>query len=67
LRGGELILVVENAARTSGAADTVATSAFATFFQCMNSIPSRVRITLDVRDTDLTRRDAVMQRSSVIA
>ena len=27
----------------------------------MNSIPSRVRITLDIRDTDLARRDAVMQ------
>ena len=58
----ELILVVENAARTSGAADTVATVGVCDVFPgAVNSIPSRVRITLDVRDTDLTRRDAVMQ------
>src|SRR5882724_7012729 len=58
----ELILVVENAARTSGAADTVATVGLCDVFPgAVNSIPSRVRMTLDIRDTDLARRDGVMQ------
>src|SRR5467141_1876231 len=58
----ELILAVESAARSSGAEDTVATVGVCDVFPgAVNSIPSRVRITLDVRDTDLTRRAAVMQ------
>ena len=58
----ELILAVENAARTSGAADTVATVGVCDVFPgAVNSIPSRVGITLDIRDTDLARRDGVMQ------
>ena len=58
----ELILTIENAARTSGAADTVATvGACEVFPGAVNSIPSRVRMTLDIRDTDLARRDGVMQ------
>jgi ureidoglycolate amidohydrolase len=58
----ELILAVENAARTSGSIDTVATVGICEVFPgAINSIPSRVRLSLDVRDTDLARRDAVMQ------
>ena len=57
----ELILAIENAARTSGAIDTVATVGICDAFPgAVNSIPSRVRLTVDVRDTDLPRRDLVM-------
>jgi ureidoglycolate amidohydrolase len=58
----ELILAIENAARTSGAIDTVATVGICQVFpSAVNSIPSRVRLSVDIRDTDLKRRDAVMQ------
>jgi ureidoglycolate amidohydrolase len=58
----ELILAVERAARSSGSIDTVATVGMCDVFPgAVNSIPSRVRLSLDVRDTDLARRDAVMQ------
>jgi ureidoglycolate amidohydrolase len=58
----ELILAVENAAHTSGAIDTVATVGICDVFpSAVNSIPSRVRLSVDIRDTDLQRRDAVMQ------
>ncbi len=58
----ELILAIENAARTSGAPDTVATVGICDVFPgAVNSIPSRVRLTLDIRDTNLVRRDAVMR------
>jgi ureidoglycolate amidohydrolase len=58
----ELILAVESAARLSGAPDTVATVGVCEVFPgAVNSIPSRVRMTLDIRDTDLARRDGVMQ------
>jgi len=58
----ELILSIENAARTSGAADTVATVGICEVFPgAVNSIPSRVHLTLDIRDTYQARRDNVMQ------
>jgi ureidoglycolate amidohydrolase len=58
----ELILAIENAARATGAADTVATVGVCDVFPgAVNSIPSRVRITLDIRDTDLARRDGAMK------
>jgi ureidoglycolate amidohydrolase len=58
----ELILTVETAARTSGAVDTVATVGVCEVFPgAVNSIPSRVSVTLDIRDTDLARRDRTMQ------
>jgi N-carbamoyl-L-amino-acid hydrolase len=57
----ELILAIEKAARISGAIDTVATVGIVDIFPgAVNSIPSRVRFTLDLRDTSLERRDAVM-------
>jgi ureidoglycolate amidohydrolase len=60
--GAELILAIENTARTSGAVDTVATVGICEVFPgAVNSIPSRVRLSADIRDTDLTRRDSEMQ------
>jgi len=57
----ELVLAVENAARASGADDTVATVGICEVFPgAINSIPSRVRLSADIRDTDLQRRDTVM-------
>ena len=57
----ELVLEVERAARSTGAMDTVATVGICEVFPgAVNSIPSRVRLSLDVRDTDLARRDGVM-------
>src|SRR5437016_8983067 len=58
----ELILAIEKAAHASGALDTVATVGVCDVFPgAVNSIPSRVGITLDIRDTDLVRRDGVMK------
>jgi len=58
----ELILAIENAARSSGAIDTVATVGICEVFPgAVNSIPSKVRLSVDVRDTDLQRRDNVMR------
>src|SRR5580700_7283404 len=58
----ELILAVENSAKASGALDTVATVGICEVFPgAVNSIPSRVHLTLDIRDTNLERRDAVMR------
>jgi ureidoglycolate amidohydrolase len=58
----ELILAIENAARDTGAVDTVATVGICDVFPgAVNSIPSRVRLSVDIRDTDLARRDGVMK------
>jgi N-carbamoyl-L-amino-acid hydrolase len=58
----ELILALEKAAKSSGASDTVATIGICEVFPgAVNSIPSQVRLSVDIRDTDLDRRDAVMQ------
>ena len=59
----ELILEIESLARNSGATDTVATVGICEVFPgAINSIPSRVRLGIDVRDTDLSRRDSVLQK-----
>ena len=58
----ELILALEQAARSSGAADTVATVGICDVFPgAVNSIPARVRLSVDIRDTNLQRRDQVME------
>ncbi len=58
----ELILAIESAARTSGEIDTVATVGICDVFpSAVNSIPSRVRLSVDIRDTDLQRRDLVVR------
>ncbi len=57
----ELILGIEKTAKTSGAVDTVATVGICEVFPgAVNSIPSKVRLSLDLRDTDLDRRNRVM-------
>ena len=57
----ELALAVEAAAKSTGAIDTVATIGICEVFPgAVNSIPSRVRLSVDVRDTDEVRRDAVL-------
>jgi ureidoglycolate amidohydrolase len=59
----EIILAIEDAARTSGAIDTVATVGICDAFPgAVNSIPSRIRLSVDIRDTSLERRDRVMQK-----
>jgi ureidoglycolate amidohydrolase len=58
----ELILAIEAAAKNSGAVDTVATVGMCDVFPgAINSIPSRVQLSVDIRDTDLERRDHVLQ------
>lgn len=58
----ELILAIESTARTSGGIDTVATVGICEVFPgAVNSIPSRVRLSVDIRDTDLQLRDIVMR------
>jgi ureidoglycolate amidohydrolase len=57
-----LILAIEHAARTKGTPDTVATVGVCEVFPgATNSIPSRVHLSLDIRDTAAAQRDAVMR------
>jgi ureidoglycolate amidohydrolase len=57
----ELVLALEAAAKSSGAIDTVATVGVCEVFPgAVNSIPSRVHLETDVRDTDDVRRDGVL-------
>jgi ureidoglycolate amidohydrolase len=61
----ELILSVERhtlaANAASGASDSVATiGTVAVHPGAINSVPSRVTLTLDIRDTDVSRREAIM-------
>lgn len=57
----ELILALEHAAKSTGAIDTVATVGVCEVFPgAVNSIPSRVRLETDIRDTDSARRDSVL-------
>ncbi|MGA8729811.1 MAG: M20/M25/M40 family metallo-hydrolase, partial [Terracidiphilus sp.] len=57
----EIILALEASAKSSGAVDTVATVGVCEVFPgAVNSIPSRVRLETDVRDTDKARRDRVL-------
>jgi ureidoglycolate amidohydrolase len=58
----ELILDIEHSARNSGALDTVATVGICDVFPgAVNSIPSRVCLSVDIRDTNLERRDSVIE------
>jgi ureidoglycolate amidohydrolase len=57
----EIVVAVEKAALSTGAADTVATVGMCEVFPgAVNSVPSRVKLSLDVRDIDLRRRDGVL-------
>jgi len=58
----ELILALEAAAKSTRAIDTVGTVGICEVFPgAVNSIPSRVSITTDVRDIDRARRDGVLE------
>ena len=59
----ELVLAIEREARGTGAIDTVATVGMCDVFPgAVNSVPSRVTLSLDIRDTDPERRGGVMRR-----
>ena len=61
LAAAEIALAVESAARATGSIDTVATVGVCEVFPgAVNSVPSRVRLEVDVRDIELSRRDAVL-------
>jgi N-carbamoyl-L-amino-acid hydrolase len=58
----EVILALEAAAKSTRAIDTVGTVGICEVFPgAVNSIPSRVSITTDVRDIDRARRDGVLE------
>lgn len=58
----EMVLAVEGAALATGEVDTVATvGTIEVYPGAVNSVPSRVDLELDVRDTDPERRERVMR------
>ena len=58
----EVILALERAATSSGAIDTVATVGICDVFPgAVNSIPAKVRLSVDIRDTNPERRDQVLR------
>jgi ureidoglycolate amidohydrolase len=65
----EIVLAAEKAAKDSGRLDTVATTGICQVHpSACNSIPSRVILEIDIRDTDLAARDrAVDQIRQAIA
>lgn len=59
LAAAEIALAVERIAKSTGSGDSVGTVGICNLFPAAaNSIPSRVQMEVDVRDTDLERRDA---------
>ena len=57
----EIVLAVEEAAKSSGSIDSVATVGICNVFPgAVNIIPSRVQLEIDIRDTDLARRDLML-------
>jgi N-carbamoyl-L-amino-acid hydrolase len=61
LAAAEIALTLENAARSTGAIDSVATTGLCDVFPgAVNSIPSRVRLAVDIRDIDGARRDGMV-------
>jgi ureidoglycolate amidohydrolase len=66
LAAAEIALAVEASALSSGSNDTVGTVGVCEVFPgAVNSVPSRVRMEIDVRDTDESRRDAVLKKISL--
>ena len=58
----EIILAVERAALATGAIDTVATVGTCNVYPgAVNSVPSRVELAVDLRDTDEARRNQVQR------
>jgi len=63
LAAAEVALAVETSAKSSGSRDTVGTVGVCEVFPgAVNSIPSRIRMEIDVRDIDEARRDSVLQK-----
>ena len=61
LAAAEIALAVESAARSTGSDDTVGTVGVCEVFPgAVNSVPSRTRLEVDVRDIDGDRRDGVL-------
>ena len=61
LAAAEIALAIEKAGLSTGSIDTVATTGVCNVFPgAVNSIPSRVEMSVDVRDIDLQRRDSVL-------
>ena len=57
----EMAIAVERAALDTGSPDSVATTGICNVFPCaVNSVPSKTKLEIDVRDTDLARRDAML-------
>jgi ureidoglycolate amidohydrolase len=64
LAAAEIALAVEKAALNSGAEDTVGTTGILEVHPgAINSIPSAVRMGVDIRDTDAARRDAAVNET----
>ena len=63
LAAAEIALAIERLAKSTGAVDTVGTTGVCDVFPgAVNSIPSRVRIEVDIRDIDQARRDGVLHK-----
>src|SRR5229473_704665 len=63
LAAAEIALAVESIVRSTGAEDTVGTVGVCEVSPgAVNSIPSRVRIEVDIRDIDQARRDSVLDK-----
>lgn len=63
LGAAEIALAVEQAAKSNGAPDTVGTTGVCEVFPgAINSIPSKVKLEIDFRDTDGARRDQALQQ-----
>lgn len=61
LAASEIALALEAAVKATGAIDTVGTTGVCEVFPCaINSVPSRVKLEVDVRDIDEARRDGVL-------
>ena len=59
----EITLAVENAVKLAGSIDTVGTVGMCDVFPgAVNSVPSRVQLSLDARDIDQHRRDSVLEK-----
>jgi N-carbamoyl-L-amino-acid hydrolase len=57
----EMAVAVEAAALGTGSADSVATTGICDVFPgAVNSVPSKVKLEIDVRDTDFQRRDGMV-------
>ena len=64
LAAAEIALALEAAALSTGAIDSVATTGVCDVFpRAINSIPSRVHLEADIRDTDGARRDGMHRKA----